>query len=268
MDDDDDDYEPDFQLAEDTEQIMNKLDTAPMDESPPISEEVTLGPFMLPLPQAMSKGDVEEVAQDAVSRLFGVMASVDETTSKRSKAGVNRLAASNNDRDAWITLITRLASRAPAGLEVSGTMKSEIDFTTGTQRLSIGDTIREALYSYVLEDFRRRIDVAVSWLCEEWYSDRIQARLGANACFHYEKWALRILDGIIPYLDARDKFLTRFLGEIPSLNTDMFERIKGLCRDPAMINLALTSLLYLVMMRPPAREMALDTVEDIWRTCK
>jgi symplekin len=44
--------------------------------------------------------------------------------------------------------------------------------------------------------------------------------------------------------------------------------VKGLCRDPAMVNLALTSLLYLVMMRPPVREIALDAVEDVWRTCK
>lgn len=48
----------------------------------------------------------------------------------------------------------------------------------------------------------------------------------------------------------------------------MLERVKGLCRDPAMVKLALTSLLYLVMMRPPVRELALDAVEDVWRTCK
>jgi symplekin len=267
VDDDDDDYEPDFQIAEDTEQILNKLDSAPAGESPLTSTEVPLGPFMLPAPEPMSKEEVEDVAQDAVLRLFGVMASVDEPASKGGKAGVNRLAASNNDREAWITLITRLASRAPAGLEVSGTTKAEIE-SSGAQQRTISDTIREALYLYIVEDFRRRIDVAVAWLCEEWYSDRIQSRLDANACFHYDKWALRILDGIVPYLDARDKFLTRFLSEIPALNMEMFERVKGLCRDPAMINLALTSLLYLVMMRPPAREMALDTVEDVWRTCE
>jgi symplekin len=73
---------------------------------------------------------------------------------------------------------------------------------------------------------------------------------------------------VLPYLDARDKFLTRFLSEVPSLTAEMFDRVKGLCRDPAMVRLALTGLLYLVKMRPPVRELALDAVEDIWRTCE
>jgi symplekin len=62
--------------------------------------------------------------------------------------------------------------------------------------------------------------------------------------------------------------LTRFLSEIPGLNANVLERVKSLCRDPAMVNLALTSLLYLVIMRPPVREIVLDAVEDVWNTCK
>ena len=31
-----------------------------------------------------------------------------------------------------------------------------------------------------------------------------------------------------------------------------------------MVNLALTSLYYLVMMRPPVREQALDAVQGVW----
>jgi symplekin len=178
---------------------------------------------------------------------------------------MNRLAASAFDRDAWITIISRLATRAAAGLEgPAETVKAE---PITPSPMSLGNNIREALYIYVLEDFRKRIDIAVAWLCEEWYNDRIQMKQGEEAVLHYEKWVLKVLDGIVPYLDARDKVLTRFLSEIPGLSSEALARVKGLCRDPAMVNLSLTSLLYLVMMRPPVREIALDAVEDVWATC-
>lgn len=265
MDEDDDDYEPDFETAEDTEQILNKLDNAPPEESPDRPPVVALGPFKMPEPQALTSEEVMENGKNTVARVFSVMQTLEDPTLKKNKAGINRLAASTYDREAWVTIVTRLATRAPAGLEdTAGIVKSE----GGDAKVALGDNIRDALYLYVLEDFRHRIETAVAWLCEEWYNDRIQERAGAVTTSHYDKWVLRMLDGMMPYLDARDKVLTRFLGEIPRLTAEMLERVKGLCRDPAMVNLALTSLLYLVMMRPPVREIALDAVEDVWRTCK
>ncbi|KFZ03382.1 hypothetical protein V502_10996 [Pseudogymnoascus sp. VKM F-4520 (FW-2644)] len=263
VDEDDDDYEPDFETAEDTEQILNKLDNAPPEESPDRPPVVALGPFKMPEPQALTSEEVMENGKNTVARVFSVMQTLEDPTLKKNKAGINRLAASTYDREAWVTIVTRLATRAPAGLEdTAGVVKSE----GADAKVTLGDNIRDALYLYVLEDFRHRIETAVAWLCEEWYNDRIQGKAGAVTTSHYDKWVLRVLDGMMPYLDARDKVLTRFLGEIPRLTAEMLERVKGLCRDPAMVNLALTSLLYLVMMRPPVREIALDAVEDVWRT--
>jgi symplekin len=265
VDEDDDDYEPDFYNAEDTEQILNKLDSAPPGEAKAEAPDMALGHFTLPPPPALTADEAVQIGQGTVSRVFGVMQTLEEP-GKKTKSGMNRLAASAYDRDAWITIITRLATRAAAGLEgPSDPVKVE---PTDSAPFSLSNSIRESLYLYVLEDFRKRIDIAVAWLCEEWYNDRIQTKLGEEAVLHYEKWVIKVIDGIVPYLDARDKVLTRFLSEIPGLSTDVLERVKGLCRDPSMVNLALTSLLYLVMMRPPVREIALDAVEDVWATCK
>lgn len=265
VDEDDDDYEPDFEAAEDTEQILNKLDNAPREEQSEKLAEVALGSFTMPAPPTLTQDEVAQVGQNTVSRVFGVIQTLEEAASKKTKTGINRLAASTYDRDAWITVITRLATRAPAGLEeTSNGMKIDPDALRST---SLSDTIRESLYLYVVEDFRHRVDTAVAWLCEEWYNDKIQSKMRSNVIMHYDKWALKVLDGIVPYLDARDKFLTRFLSEIPGISVEALERVKVLCRDPALVQLALTTLLYLVMMRPPVREMALDAVEDVWRTC-
>ncbi|TVY53795.1 mRNA cleavage and polyadenylation specificity factor complex subunit pta1 [Lachnellula cervina] len=264
VDEDDDDYEPDYFNAEDTEQILNKLDNAPPPEEPKVKvPDVALQHFTLPPPPPLTPDQAVQIGQGTVTRVFGVMQTLEEPA-KKIKSGMNRLAASAYDRDAWITIITRLATRASAGLEEPTTpVKIE---SNGADSSSLSNTIRESLYLYVIEDFRKRIDIAVAWLCEEWYNDKVQMKLGEEAVLHYEKWVLKVLDGIVPYLDARDKVLTRFLSEIPGLSLDVLTRVKGLCRDPAMVNLALTSLLYLVMMRPPVREIALDAVEDIWST--
>ncbi|RDW84359.1 hypothetical protein BP6252_01949 [Coleophoma cylindrospora] len=265
VEEDEDDYEPDFSVAEDTEQILNKLDAEPTGSEEPEAmagvPDMALGTFVLPQPPPMSFNEIMQAGRASISRLFATMQSLDEP-GKKSKSGFNRLAASSNDRDAWITVITRIATRSTYGLEDASVKKEEPDHAT------ISDIVRETLYLYVLEDFRKRIDPAVSWLCEEWYNDQISIRaLGAEKTIqHYEKWALKVLDGIVPYLDAKDKVLTRFLSEIPSLNPEMLSRIKNLCRDPAMISLSITSLVYVIMFKEPAREIALDALEAIYES--
>ncbi|KAL2270961.1 hypothetical protein VTJ83DRAFT_332 [Remersonia thermophila] len=297
VDEDDDDYEPDLTPAEDTEQILNKLDNAPPEE--PVGHALdggatlaALGPFKLPPPPALDPDTAAQLSQAAASRVFAPLASLKDGASssgggaaavRRPKAGINRLAAASFDRDSWLTVITRLATRSTAGLDDEededgddggeARIKAEEGTTTSLGRLrgpSLGDAIREMLYNYILEDWRRRIDVAVAWLCEEWYCDQVAKRRrrssasAGDVTLHYEKWALRVVDGLLSYVTAQDKVLTRFLAEIPELNRAMLSRLKGLCADPTTVQLALTSLLYLVMMRPPVREAALDVVGEIW----
>ncbi|KAK3984844.1 mRNA cleavage and polyadenylation specificity factor complex subunit pta1 [Cladorrhinum sp. PSN332] len=258
IDEEDDDYEPNFNAAEDTEQILNKLDNAPPEISPDHTEALGLGPFTLPAPPLLDSDTAVRLAQPAAARLFGPLSSLKEEGSRKPKAGINRLAASSYDRESWLTVVTRLATRSTAGLE-SNIKKEETD------RLVLNDTIRELLFVYILEDWRRRIEVAVAWLCEEWYNDQLVKRSGSGAPLNYEKCALRLIDGFLSYITPQDKVLTRFLAEIPELSRELLGKCKMLCGDPTTVNLTLTSMLYLVMMRPPVREIALDTVAEIWK---
>ncbi|KAI0815845.1 mRNA cleavage and polyadenylation specificity factor complex subunit [Xylaria sp. FL0064] len=272
VEEDDDDYEPDYYAAEDTEQLMNKLDSSPSDErrdlQAPVLSALTLPAFKLPPPPILDPEQAARVGQGAIARVFGTMKTLEDPTTKKSKAGLNRLAASSYDRDSWITVITRLATRATAGLdEIS--VKEE-DSAVSLPTVNMSDSIREMLYAYVLEDFRKRIDVAVTWLSEEWYKERVQQRFASSTSqlhgvpANYEKWTLRLIDAFLPYLHSQDKVLTRFLSELPELTVSMLAKVNTLCRDPSLVNLALTSLIYLVMFRPPVRNIALDTIQDIW----
>jgi len=252
VDEDDDDYEPDFQPTEDTEQILNKMDNAPPEDSLQ-QPEVALGPFTLPQPPPLTEQETEQIGKGTLNRVFGMMNVLDEPSqAKRQKPGLNRLAASNYDREAWITVITRLATRSSAGLEASSHngMKSEdANGIAATKTISLSDSIRETLYVYVIEDFRVRIPIAIAWLNEEWYNDRIQMQQRSDDAQdyeqppqHYEPWVLKVLDGLVPYLDAKDKVLIRFLSEIPGINEMVLERVKGLARDPERVGLAVNAL--------------------------
>ncbi|KAL6895780.1 hypothetical protein HDV57DRAFT_24382 [Trichoderma longibrachiatum] len=267
VEEDEDDYEPDFYQAEDTEQILNKLDNAPAPAAaePRISLDDTLGlrSFSLPQPQPLTPEMALAAGKATVTSVLDMMKSLDEPATKKQKAGFNRLAASSESRDSWMTILTRLATRSSAGLE-GISVKDEAADDDSKRPPSLNNSIREILYNYIMEDFRKHIDVAVSWLCEEWYNDKVQRRAGGDHPTYYEKCTLRLIDGFLPYLHPQDKVLTRFLSEIPELNRAILSRVKHMCRDPSVTQLALTSLLYLVIMRPPVKEAALDVVQDIW----
>jgi symplekin len=252
----------------------------PIEPAADASTALALGPFKLPPPPTLDPDVAAKLSQAAASRVFGPLAVLkDGGAMRKPKAGINRLAASSYDRDSWLTVITRLATRSTAGLDdINGGIKSEDTGSTALDRpaarMSLGDAIREMLFTYILEDWRRRIEIAVAWLCEEWYNDQLTKKRnnsgggGNDAPLHYEKCALRLVDGFLSYITAQDKVLTRFLAEIPELSRPLLGKLKALCADPTTVQLALTSLLYLVMMRPPVREIALDTVAEIWVECE
>ena len=254
--DDEDAYEPDFgpEPQEDEAQIRNRLDQSPpAEEINPSEIDLTLKTFKLAQPPPVTFEEAENLGKGAVTRVFGMMNQI-EDPAKLHKAGLNRLAASNFDREAWVIVFTRLATRAsPALLDMEAT--ADEDKTAVLMRAeshSLGDGIRETLWKYVVEDFRHRIDVAISWLNEEWYNDRIQAQAQAKITngeggsptvkANYEKWTLKLLDAIVPYLDANDKILVRFLGEIPEISQAVLDRVKNLARDPDRVTLVVKAI--------------------------
>jgi symplekin len=120
---------------------------------------------------------------------------------------------------------------------------------------------------YILDDFRPRLNLAISWLTEEWYADKTMAKMrpGLQGLPNYSRWANRLVDRLLPYLDARDKnLLIRFLSEIPLIDREILDRVKTLARDPERISMCILAMQYLLMFRPPIRDVVLDTVESIW----
>lgn len=276
-DNDEDDYEPDYQPAEDVEQIANRLDITPSEQAP--ESDVSLPTFQLPPPPPLSSQEISQISEGTVARVISSINTLAEPTpTNQPKTGINRLAATHLDRAAWTTLITRLGTRASAAFEENdleaiktegssdGDRKTDmaaVPFDRGRQ--SLGSTVRDSLYFYVLEDFRKRIDAAMTWLTEEWYNDRMQRMQDEQSAMHYPQLALKVLDGLLPYIDSRDKIFTRFVSELPEIDEAILERVKSLARDPERVGLAVTTLHYLILFRPPVRDMCIDALEDLWR---
>jgi len=246
--------------------------------------DIALGPFELPKPPPLTEEDVKFLSRQTTDRFMEIIdaLSIQPQTSPRQKLGLNRLAASANDRDAWVTMVARLATRAPSHLEDlvesdaeatdgnTTTVKAETGPTSAKQA-SLANDIRDGLFSHIAQDFKSRLNVAISWLNEEWYNDKLNAptpsdSLSSAALPNYYPQLLRILDYMVTFLDARDnKLLIRFLSEIPAINADVLERVKMLAMDPERVNMCLMSMQYLILMRPPVRGLVLDTIEQMWR---
>ncbi|KAG8530783.1 uncharacterized protein KY384_004140 [Bacidia gigantensis] len=279
--DDEEDYEPDFAPNEDREQILNRNDALPPEDDAQVHSEVALGSFELPQPPPISRKELREIGKSIVGRVFNMINILDEASSaKRRRLGLNRLAGSTYDRDAWVTFITRLATRSSIGLydeDDEGNPGSRALVKPSEHTMNMGGEIRDQLWKYIMEnDFRSRMHVAIAWLNEEWFNDRMQrkaydARQDKNDHLpppkeHYEAWALKIFDSIEPYLDAREqRLLIRFLSEIPAVSEQLIGRIKRLARDPERVDLTIKSLYYLILMKPPARKPCIDALEDLWR---
>lgn len=191
--------------------------------------------------------------------------------------------------DSWLILLTRLATR---GMH---TVDGESADASSNEQLS--DVIRKALFDYFLANIHERVDLIIEWLNEEWYSEKVVneeklheevsekwykkyeedagvtnveqeiANEVENADIptpRYVRWGQQVLDAMIPFLEPTDrKIFLRMLSDLPYLNREMIGGIKSLCADPARSKLGFLSLQFLIMYRPPVKDVCLDVLREL-----
>ncbi|EME48588.1 hypothetical protein DOTSEDRAFT_67585 [Dothistroma septosporum NZE10] len=279
-DEDDDDYDPSFGLSGDNDQAVSRLENLPLGGP---SNDVTSASFHLPPPAPLNDVERDEYGKTAVTRVFGTLRDMDAEVRLKGKpvpAGhsFNRLAAasaSGHDIEGWVALITRIATRGSAGSsEERKGENGDLTLAKKGRPFDVSWGIRQSLLNHVMDVFRQRIDVAIMWLSEEWYADRLLLKerqaegedVEDDDLPHYWPWTLRTLDAMVPYFDVKDdKVLIRFLSEVPAINSDVLDRVKKLAEDPERIQMSTKTLLYLIMFRPPVRQLAIDCAEQMWR---
>lgn len=281
--DEDDDYDPEALSALD--EGAARIDGAMMEAAQPVLD---LGPFELPKPAPLSDIELAMLSEQTIAHVFetALMAEQNGAVS-RPRLGINRLAGSTNDKDSWLTLMIRLATRAPSGLDkvidshTNGEteVKDEDETATTHQGANVPNRIRRLLFDYVLDDWRHRLSLGITWLTEEWYADKVQITSSSDTVMtngistkfatktpNYDYWVAQLLETLIPRFDENDRnTLLRFVSELPSINQNILSQVQRLARDPATHDICLKALQYLYMMRPPVRESVIDTMETIWQ---
>jgi len=319
---DDDDYEPEYVPTEDAEQIRNRMEMEAEGGGLLQAPVQALGPFNLGPAPLLARNAVERINATALGHLQELVetdrgvaaAATTKSMALRPSTGHERVFPG-------LTFILRLASRLSIGLEDEGDGDGDEEVEdkegagkssrrrgggrvngtaapkTTTAPASFADKIRQRVLQYVLRDWRRRIDVAISWLTEEWVADRAVERMnarkkmknrdatsangerqqrqtspaGVSVGGNYRKWLHKLLDELAAFIGSEPseiKVLVRLLSEIPAIDASVVEKVKRLALDPERVPLVIPSLRFLIMFRPPVREIALDAVEDMWRNCE
>ncbi|ODV91504.1 hypothetical protein CANCADRAFT_71999 [Tortispora caseinolytica NRRL Y-17796] len=223
----------------------------------------------------LSEDDRLKIFTDAIDRLIESSSAVDDlnmfvnSNKALNFSGLsNHVAAADWNKNSWVLLLARICSR---GLADSA---AEEDSQGGSLGEKMREEVRSRLKEYVVADFRNRLDAAIIWMNEEWYGDFIKINPKkkstgefADTMPNYAKWASILFENVVLYCDSSDdRFLLRWLSEIPQLSTEMIHSLRTICVDPDRSRLGLRSLKFLIALRPPARDDALDVVEQIYKS--
>lgn len=282
--DEDDEYDPEA-LSTPVPAVTNGDEE--MQEA--LQPVLDLGPFELPKPDPLTDIELAMLSEQTIAHVFETALTAERTVAApRPKLGINRLAGSTNDKDSWLTLMIRLATRAPAGLEKmveyelnDGTeiVKAETEMATTHQGANVSNRIRRLLFDYVLDDWRHRLSLGITWLTEEWYAEKVQFTSVLNGAAangllaknttqtpNYDFWVLQLFETLVPRFDENDRnTLIRFVSELPSINQNILSQLQRLSRDPATLDICIKALQYLYMMRPPVRELVINAMATIWQ---
>lgn len=199
------------------------------------------------------------------------------------------------NKDTWVLLLTRLATRGMRTIAEEDGVEDKVPDDQNKQ--DMGTMIRDAIFKYFIENIHDRVDVVIEWLNEEWFSEqtfqqnrmkqlgKTETNVNGNGAGGgttdttgagsklllsqvptpiYYKWANKVLDSMINYLEPKDKrIFLRLLSDLPMLNEEMLTKIKSLCFDPARSSIGFLSLQFLCMYRPPAKSICVKILNEL-----
>ncbi|KAG8760401.1 hypothetical protein FRC11_000462 [Ceratobasidium sp. 423] len=248
IDDDDLEYEPDK---------LNVAAQAQVEAEEEQEDVALLDPpaFSLPAPRDLSDAARNGLVKSSVGRIWDAG---DEALGREVKAGNETVGLPPEEM--WMLLVVRMISRG-AG---AGRIKDEGGERALVHNLAFReDGMRQMLLDYLLADFSGRMRLAIVWMNEEWYNDRIQAKQDPSRERQYDIWLGRLAGSLKARLEPKDKTFAKFLMELPSVPSNVLSLCRELAETPQQMGIGFAALREFIQLRPPVRPEAMRILLDL-----
>ncbi|EEB07760.2 mRNA cleavage and polyadenylation specificity factor complex subunit Pta1 [Schizosaccharomyces japonicus yFS275] len=266
-DEDEDDYEPpEVDVNSINDSVVRQANRMEGTSAMAKSEDS----FKLETPDKLPPMALLESFYTAFSRLFSYCPLFEKSIISNSALQLNTLERVNNavwDKHHWSLIIPRLCTRGLSNFQPIPEQEN-----TSESQFTLSSFVRGQLYNFIISNWRTTTELSLNWLCEEWLNDarmnEIPQEPNSTLVWEgpqYEKWALKLIDAILPYLESRDKVFMIFMSELPELTPNIVQRIRQVCLDPDKVKLGFMTLQYLITFRPPSRDLCLELVESLWK---
>ncbi|KAI8590955.1 Symplekin tight junction protein C terminal-domain-containing protein [Geranomyces variabilis] len=161
-------------------------------------------------------------------------------------------------RSGWMQVLSRLTTAANSSL--GGILQRDTEEETELKSLVV---------NALLDDFRNRHELAITWLLHLWIEDEEKTRLTGSAeessvpSKEYRKWFHLILEALGTRLEPKDKTFTKFLIDVPEVTTEAIETVvRKHCDSEDRMQLGLFTLQGLINLRPAVRDQCLQMLMD------
>lgn len=200
-----------------------------IEEESDISSALTT--FTLKPPGKLEMEECKTLVRDSVNRIC------------ESGVKMNTISKGNTTQaQLWSMLVTRLASR---GLNVEDADQSN----------QASNPVRQLMLDFVVGNFAERIEFAVQWMGEEYYTQAQRKKEQGNSPPSiYEEWLLKMVTSLGASLDGKDRTMMDLFSRLPSIPDSVIDTLEALCLDKAKIRIGFGMLRELAIQREPTRD--------------
>jgi len=130
--------------------------------------------------------------------------------------------------------------------------------------LQFGGDLSKALHVFIMQDFRNRYELAMTWLYQQFIIEESKApRSATRRDSRYNKILTEMLSELQKTLDPRDKLFTRFILEAPALSDSVVDFIKRYCEDDAKYLVGFATLRELITKCPAKKQIWMQLLLEL-----
>ncbi|KAI7897680.1 uncharacterized protein BX663DRAFT_463206 [Cokeromyces recurvatus] len=234
------------------------------------SQALQMKPYALTTSTSLSEAEKIEMIEMSIERILyaeGAFQVYDHDRKATNSTSVtNAVTTINTAKNIWLMLIAKLMTQNRTNNYSSA--ENNEDTLTDDKELNVSmvDTkLKEMLLDFVIGNIGQRYELALEWLYEEYLMDkRNQRKKGLGYKPNYFYWFYKLLEKIIPNLDAKDRILTKLLLDAPELDSKVIDMVKeNLNSVPERFVSCISTLRNLVISRPAVRFLALQVLLDL-----